>query len=265
MRIGIGIAYEMLFRTSLMTIISDHWYRTFFTAPINAFWEALVPDELTAQEIAFIEKHLRLARGTHVLDVPCGAGRHSLALARNGYRATGVDLSDDVIVRARAAAKDLPVQLLHQDMTQLKVHEQFDGAICMGNSFGYLSHVDTLRFVQSVHDALKPHARWLVDTGMTAESILANLEREARYEVGDFVFEVHNDYDMARSRLLTRTVLRRGDDEWRQGFSHGVYTSGELARIFESVGFEVIARLADLDDKPYALGDRRLLLILKRR
>jgi 2-polyprenyl-3-methyl-5-hydroxy-6-metoxy-1,4-benzoquinol methylase len=36
-----------------------------------------------------------------ILDVPRGAGRHSLELARRGYRVTGVDLSRDAVERAQ--------------------------------------------------------------------------------------------------------------------------------------------------------------------
>ena len=36
---------------------------------------------------------MNLAPGSAILDMGCGTGRHSVELARRGYRMTGVDLS----------------------------------------------------------------------------------------------------------------------------------------------------------------------------
>lgn len=44
-----------------------------------------------------------LARGSEVLDIPCGFGRHAIWLARNGYRVTAGDLDAE---RVRAVQSD---------------------------------------------------------------------------------------------------------------------------------------------------------------
>jgi len=55
----------------------------------------------TEQEVAYLVDALRLEPGQRVLDVGCGPGRHSLALARRGLEVLGVDLSPDFLALAR--------------------------------------------------------------------------------------------------------------------------------------------------------------------
>ena len=53
-------------------------------------WLQAIPQEHTLAEASFIQEMLGLPVPSKVLDVPCGAGRHSLALAAAGYQMTGV-------------------------------------------------------------------------------------------------------------------------------------------------------------------------------
>lgn len=55
----------------------------------------------TVQEVDFLLEVINLPPGARVLDVGCGAGRHSLELARRGYRPFGVDISPGLIEVAR--------------------------------------------------------------------------------------------------------------------------------------------------------------------
>jgi SAM-dependent methyltransferase len=120
------------------TVPAD-WYKTFFTAPVNLFWERMVPPEATEADLGFLLRHLGAIPPARILDVPCGSGRHALGLARAGYRVTGVDLSDDAIKRASATAREagLPARFIKKDMRDFEAEEPFDAAICLGNSISY--------------------------------------------------------------------------------------------------------------------------------
>ena len=56
----------------------------------------------TRQDADFIQEALDVSAPAKLLDVPCGGGRHCLALAGLGYEMTGVDLSTDFLTAARA-------------------------------------------------------------------------------------------------------------------------------------------------------------------
>lgn len=51
-------------------------------------------------------------------------------------------------------------------MCDLRWTDEFDGGYCFGNSFGYLDHSGVRKFLAAVARALKPGARFVIDTGV---------------------------------------------------------------------------------------------------
>src|SRR5207244_12344322 len=72
----------------------------------------------TEQEVAFLCERLLLREGSRVLDLGCGPGRHSLAMARRGIEVVGIDHSETFVALAQeAGAKEgLNVECRVQDV-----------------------------------------------------------------------------------------------------------------------------------------------------
>ena len=87
-------------------IPASDWYTEFFTELPNEFWRRAAPPESAEADIDFVERQLGLSPGSRIVDVPCGSGRHSLALAARGHVVTGIDISTEAIAHARRAAAD---------------------------------------------------------------------------------------------------------------------------------------------------------------
>src|SRR5688572_1636810 len=166
------------------------WYETFFQGIVLDMWRKAMPPEQTRLEADFLARALRLQPGARVLDVPCGTGRHALELASRGFAVTGVDLSKEQIALARAdaAAARREIDFRQVDMRELPWRSQFDAAYCFGNSFGYIEPEGLKEFVRAISRALKPGARFALDSGMTAESILPNLVEREWARVDDILF-----------------------------------------------------------------------------
>src|SRR3989442_15366979 len=89
-----------------MTVPSN-WYETFSHGLSLDLWRKAISPKQTKSEADFLVKVLQCEKGSHLLDVPCGNGRLSLALAARGYRVTGVDISEEFVEEARATASAL--------------------------------------------------------------------------------------------------------------------------------------------------------------
>lgn len=108
----------------------------------------------------------------------------------------------------------------------------------------------------SVCDALPTGGRFVLDSGMLAESILPNLEDEMHYEVGDITMQIDHAYNAAESRLDTTYTFTQGEREEIKHQWNWVFTAAELSRMLKSAGFEQIDMLSSLDGDAYNLGDR---------
>jgi len=105
----------------------------------------LVFDVDTEREADFLEG-CRAAWGRsrgplrRVLEPACGSGRLLGALARRGWRATGVDLSRPMLdyARERLAREGLRATLKVGDMSELLLRGRFELAHCLVSTFKYL-------------------------------------------------------------------------------------------------------------------------------
>lgn len=109
----------------------------------------------------------RLGEGTEcVLEPACGTARLWPDLIARGVRMLGVDLSEDMLSRARerlGGQDPSRYRLVLADMGDFALEERADGAICPINSFGHLVGRDAAaRHLACVARHLRPGGRYLV-------------------------------------------------------------------------------------------------------
>lgn len=248
-----------------MTQHDSSWYADFFTELPNAFWRAALPPEYTTAEVDFLVRVAGLRPGSRVLDLPCGSGRHTLALARRGCHVTGIDISSEAIAFARAVAGETTVDLRVGDMAAVPTELRVDLAICMGNSFGYLEHDATRQFLADLASVVVPGGNLVLDYGFVAESLLPGLQLdEPPMTFGGIEARSDNEYDPVHSRWLTRFTFRRGEEEYCGTSVQHVYTAAEVVRLLHEAGFTDTKLFGDPDGTPFRLGSTRLLLAARR-
>lgn len=107
---------------------------------------------------------LDLPRGAEVLDLCCGMGRHSLALAEFGYRVTGVDLSEVLLEEARKHDRNNEVTWVRGDMRRVPLQREFDAVVNLFTSFGYFDEdAENARVLQEIDRLLRPEGKFIID------------------------------------------------------------------------------------------------------
>lgn len=240
-----------------------NWQKDFFQGVALEAWRRVVTPEWTKSDVDFLERYLHLRAGHSVLDVPCGNGRHAIELARRGCRVTGMDQSEESIAEAGAAAPG--VQWVLGDMCELPWAEEFDGAFCFGNSFGYLDRGGVRRFLAAVARTLKPGARFAIETGMAAESILPTRQSTRWFRLGDIFMLSENQYHPAEGRLdIQYTFIHGGKVEKRPTSSY-TFTAAEICHLHREAGLHPEELLGSAGGEPYQLGSPGLLMVSVKR
>jgi D-alanine-D-alanine ligase len=146
----------------------DWWRRIFNSMYLKTDADVVEDRQITQREVDLFTSIVELDMNMVVLDLACGQGRHSLELARRGFRFIhGLDRSHFLIRKARSisANEQLNANFREGDARKLPyANDTFDVVMILGNSFGYFeSTEDDIKILREVFRVLKPYGKFLID------------------------------------------------------------------------------------------------------
>lgn len=205
-----------------------------------------------------------------VLDLACGTGTVTRALALRGYEMLGCDRSPEMLDVARARCADLPVPPVWvcQDMKELDLYGTVRAAVCCLDSVNYLTEPgDLLRAFRRVRLFLEPGGVFLFDVKSEA------LFREqggtvSVYEDAD-LFSVWQ-YGAPRRGLAVHQVdifQKNGEQYKRFTEEHfqRVYTLAALEKTLADAGLRLRAVYRDYTARLAKEEEGRLLLMAEKK
>ena len=249
--------------------VSDNWYEHFFQGINCELWENAIPIEVTRQEVDFLLSELNLQKGQHILDIPCGYGRHAIEFSTRGYNVTGIDISETFIngLSSKILSEKLNIKAIRANILHTEINGNFSAAVCLGNSFGYFNLERMKIFVGKVASALKPGSRFIINSGMIAESILPNFLKysiDKTYNVGKIKMEVTNTYDVDDSCMTSHLLFTKEGKIEEHSFKHYVFTLGEVKRLLALFGLKTISTYSSISKVEYKLGDQQVYIVAEK-
>lgn len=170
----------------------------------------------TEKEVDFFLAMFPLLAGASILDMGCGTGRHSVELAKRGYKVTGVDISSGMLAEARkkADAAGVTVQWVEADATQpLNLPDSFDAAIslCEGG-FGLIGQGEDpeahdLSILKNISAHLKPAAPFLL-TALNGYQVIRQMKDEfiqaGRFDPATMVSNYEDQWDLPEGSRIVK-------------------------------------------------------------
>lgn len=218
------------------------------------------------KEVDRIVSLLGIEPGAYILDLCCGVGRHSLELARRGFRVTGVDRTRSYLESAsrRAEAEGLQVAFIQEDMRTFCRPSAFDAVINMFTSFGYFDDPEEDRqVVMNVCRSLKSGGAFLLE--MHGKETLARIFRARDWrEENGVLFLVERKVTRNWGWMENRWIIVKDEGRREFNISHRLYSAAELSCLLRACGFAEVDVFGDLEGHPYDQTARRLVVIAHR-
>lgn len=210
----------------------------------------------------FIEKCFNkylAAKPELVLDLACGTGSMTFALATRGYDMIGADMSEDMLSEAMDKAYDKGIEgilFLKQDMRCFELYGTVGAIVCCLDSVNYLTEEGDLeKCFRCAHNYLDPDGLFIFDvnTPYKFENVYGNNHYifEDKNSFGENAYcGWQNEYDSETG--LCNFYLSVFTEEENGLFSRAdevqterCYSKEELTDNLEKCGFEILGFFGD--------------------
>ncbi|PQP80843.1 class I SAM-dependent methyltransferase [Paenibacillus sp. PCH8] len=204
------------------------------------------------QEVHKMINWLKLEPDSEVLDLCCGMGRHSLALADAGLKVTGIDLSDVLLREARLMDIEHRVSWCHADMRELPLEGGFDAVVNLFTSFGYfLEDGEQLKVLCAIHRMLRPGGSYIIDFMNTAYVTRHLVSHSVREDEGQRIEEFRKIEDGFVQKEIRIMDTTSGDEPRTYQERVKLYTREQLSQLLSEAGLQVDQVHGGYDEEKY--------------
>lgn len=239
----------------------------------DSFWRDLYPFLFSEQRFAAAAKQvaqaLALAKPPRktALDLCCGPGRCSIALAKRGFAVTGVDRTKFLLDKAHARARTARVKIewVREDMRDFVRPNSFALVLSMFTSFGYFDdRQEDLAVLRNMFHSLQPGGVCLIE--VLGKERLAKIFQPTSSTLlpdGTLMIERHEIFD-DWTRIRNEWLLVKNNRVKRFRFHNTVYSGLELRDRLELAGFTAIRLYGSLAGDPYGPDAERLIAVARK-
>lgn len=241
------------------------WFKDWFNSHYYHLLYQHRDDQEALNFIQLLIAHLKPADHARMLDVACGKGRHSKALAEMGFEATGIDLSEESIQEAKLDESE-QLHFYQHDMRLPFWINYFDYAFNFFTSFGYFrtkrEHDNAIR---TIAQSLKPGGIFVIDY-LNVRYAEKNQQNTHSVEVEDVKFHISKWNDESHFYKQIQ-ITEAGNQSPKHLYTEKVakFTLGDFTEMLSYQGLQVLEVFGDYQLGKYQLQDSPRLILVARK
>ncbi|WP_439131835.1 class I SAM-dependent methyltransferase [Polaribacter sp.] len=236
------------------------WFTEWFNTP---YYHILYKDRNDEDAQVFmknITEFLVLPKSTHILDLPCGKGRHAVFLNSLGYKVTGGDLAENSINNAKKFENERLTFKVH-DMRK-PFNNKYDAVFNLFTSFGYFDDdKEDLLILKNIKKGLRKNGYFVFDF-LNASFVKDTLVSEETKIVDDITFYIKREI---KDGFICKNISFFADDK-QHTFTEKVkyLDSTKLTNYFTKVGFTITNIFGDYHLNEFDIKtSNRLIIVAK--
>ncbi len=235
------------------------WYADWFN---SAYYTTVYQHRSTKEASGVVDLLMRsvpLSPGARVLDLCCGSGRHSQALAERGLSVVGIDLSTTLLDIARAEVTE-QVDFHRCDMREPYPDAPYDCVANFFTSYGYFENdADNFAVLQRVREALKPGGHFFFDYLNAEQTRKALVPHDSR-RIDDLTIEQRREIT---DRFVTKTIRITDARSNSHVFTEQVrlYDISDFERMFHKAGLVIRHVFGSYTGEKYTASSPRLIIV----
>jgi SAM-dependent methyltransferase len=246
-------------------MMTTDWTQEYFDDTYGRLFLETVDPARTRRQVQQLLELCAVLPGAAVLDVGCGLGRHSIELARLGFRVTGVDMNVDYVAvcRERTAELGLKAEFFAVDSRVMRLELRADLSISLWSSFGYYGEAGDQQILRTMSEHTKRGGHVIVDVENRDYIVKHFVPEEWHEHKQELVLEKRR-FDAIDGTVSTRRVVL---SEGKRREYHRVlrmYTVAELAALLEAAGLRPERWCGDYDGSRFGPESKRMIAIAER-
>ncbi|MCX7918752.1 MAG: class I SAM-dependent methyltransferase [bacterium] len=237
------------------------------------YYDALSFDEFSKQCVLYLDQLLATigCKPETILDLACGTGTAAILLAKQGYRVTGIDISEPMLKLARKKAKKigLPIKFSCQDMRNLTMNQRYDLVTCFFDAMNHLyTYRDFERVCRNVGTVLHPNGLFMFDlnTEFGLKTFWNNKHSEQKKKNLYVIFQ--SSYSAKRKRAtVNATIYVTQKNKVRKittQFANRAYTAEQVHRALRNAGLIPIAEYDCFTLNPGSTFSSRIMYLARK-
>ena len=238
------------------------WYKHWFNSEeyLNVYRHR---DDKDAEALStLVLNNVDLAKESNVLDMACGTGRHAIIFAKEGFKVTAFDLSDNLLSIARQNAKllKLNVDFVKSDIREFRTEKKFNLILNLFTSIGYFEKDEENYFIlNKAYQLLADNGYFVLDY-FNKNYLETNLVPQTVDEFDNTII-VQNRF-ISGERVIKEITIDKEGKTNKFYESVRMFSFEELVNAINQIGFDIQNIFGDFEGNPFELESSPRIIII---